>query len=66
MIFLPVPEAGGGSEQTHWPAGGEDQAATKQTGEAESAPASTAEQGETEQTGDLSATAQSHKPDGLP
>lgn len=40
------PEDGGGSEQTDRSAGGENQAAAKQTGEAESAPASTAEQGQ--------------------
>ena len=40
------PGVGGGSEQTHRPAGGENQAAARQTGEAESVPANTAAKGE--------------------
>lgn len=46
LFFLPFPEAAGVSEQAHRPTDGENQAATRQTREAESAPASTAEQGE--------------------
>lgn len=46
LTFLLFPEAAGSSEQTHRPSGGEDQAAARQTGEAEPAPASAAEQGE--------------------
>lgn len=46
ILFFLFPEADAVSEQTHRSAGGENQAATGQTGKAESAPADTAEQGE--------------------